>query len=298
MGNLLSRKAWKRRIDRWTGAFRPPASTIKIATYTPSIPNRLNPFPTAGSEGSAPSSKPSSKPLNPKLLAARAAAEGIEFLVPEKQIGDLFEGGDVAEVVMLPRLIRSHKWAMPEHELLVLGAIANILSPRLIVEFGTFRGGSTLAMASNSASDSRVITIDLDPKLRKVHEHGTGVGLSEFDVGCLFRNTRFSSRIEQRFANSVEFVDNDLVGKADLILVDADHTYEFARRDTEKAMQFLKPGGTIVWHDYTWEPQNSECAGVTRTVNEFWQKHGNCFRIAGTRFAIYNDASGNASRMA
>ena len=111
--------------------------------------------------------------------------------------------------------------------------------------------------------------------------------MSDFDVGCLFRGTRYEKQIEQRFANSVEFMDDDLVGKADLILVDADHTYEFARRDTEKAMQFLKPGGTIVWHDYTWEPQNSECAGVTRTVNEFWERHGNCARIAGTRFAIY-----------
>jgi predicted O-methyltransferase YrrM len=268
MGNLLSRKAWKRRIQRWIGS-QPTTST---SPETADLPRSV------------------AKPINPKLLAARAAAEGIQFLVPEKPLPAIFEGADLAEVVMLPRLIRSHKWAMPEHELLVLGAITRLLNPRLIVEFGTFRGGSTLVMASNASPDVRVITIDLDPQIRKVHEHGTGVGLSDFDVGCLFRDTQFASRIEQRFANSVEFMDADLMGKADLILVDADHTYEFARRDTEKAMTFLRPGGTIVWHDYTWEPQNSECAGVTRTVNEFWQVHGGCHRIAGTRFAIYRDA--------
>lgn len=266
MAKLLSVKAWKQRIARWTGAAQ----------------NKTTETPVSKTE-----SKGGSKAPNAKLLAARAAAEGIQFLVPENSLDHILPGADCAEVVMLPRLIRSHKWAMPEHELLVLGAIANHIKPKLVVEFGTFRGGSTLVMASNSASDACVITIDLDPTLRKTHEHGTGVGLSDFDVGCLFRGTRYEKQIEQRFANSVEFMDDDLVGKADLILVDADHTYEFARRDTEKAIKLLKPGGTIVWHDYTWEPQNSECAGVTRTVNEFWETHGNCARIAGTRFAIY-----------
>ena len=273
MAKLLSSKAWKRRIARWTGA----ASETQ-ATAAPTTRSAAPTKPETKSAGKAP---------NPKLLAARAAAEGIQFLVPENTLDGVLPGAEFAEVVMLPRLIRSHKWAMPEHELLVLGAIAKQVKPKLVVEFGTFRGGSTLVMASNAPNDARVITIDLDPTLRKTHEHGTGVGLSDFDVGCLFRGTQFEHKIEQRFANSVEFMDDDLVGKADLILVDADHTYEFARRDTEKAMQFLKPGGTIVWHDYTWEPQNSECAGVTRTVNEFWQQHGRCARIAGTRFALY-----------
>lgn len=285
MGNLLSRKAWKRRIARWLDLEVPAASP----STNPSAAAAQSPKAAAPAK---PAQAKAAKAPHPKLLAARAAAEGIQFLVPEATLADVLPGSEHAPVVMLPRLIRSHKWAMPEHELMVLGAIAHMLQPKLVVEFGTFRGGSTLVIASNAAPGARVVTIDLDPTLRKVHEHGTGVGLSDFDVGCLFRDTRYAQQIEQRFANSVEFSDADLEGKADLILVDADHTYEFARRDTQKAMQFLKPGGTIVWHDYTWEPQNSECAGVTRTVNEFWQEHGRCQRIAGTRFAIYrNDAA-------
>ncbi len=283
MVKLFSTKTWKRRIARWTGTLSGVEQVQPKAA--PAATNQI-------------ASKAIVKAPSPKLLAARAAADGIEFLVPENSLGGVLPGAELAEVVMLPRLIRSHKWAMPEHELLVLGAIAKQLKPKMVVEFGTFRGGSTLVMASNSASDARVITIDLDPQLRKTHEHGTGVGLSDFDVGCLFRGTRYERQIEQRFANSVEFMDNDLIGKADLILVDADHTYEFARRDTEKAMQFLKPGGSIVWHDYTWEPQNSECAGVTRTVNEFWQANGRCARIAGTRFAIYQCNKHATSRAA
>jgi predicted O-methyltransferase YrrM len=269
MGSLLSRKSWRKQIGRWLGTVPPKA--VGIATTT------------AGK----PAAAPPTGNVHPKLLAARAAAVGIQFLVPEKPLAELLDQAELAEVTMLPRLIRSHKWAMPEHELLALGAIARLLQPRLVVEFGTFRGGSTLAMAANIAADARIVTIDLDPSIRKHHEHGAGVGLSDFDVGCLFRDTQFAGRIEQRFANSVEFMDTDLIAKADLVLVDADHTYEFVSRDTAKALEFLKPGGAIVWHDYTWEPQNCECAGVTRAVNEFWKEHGSCHRIAGTRFVIY-----------
>ncbi|MCA9125515.1 MAG: class I SAM-dependent methyltransferase [Planctomycetales bacterium] len=215
------------------------------------------------------------------------AAEDVPFLVPTAKLHEIFDSADVAEVTMLPRLIRSHKWAMPEHELLTLGALTKILQPKLVVEFGTFMGGSTLSMAANMPADGKIVTIDLDPAARSTHVHGMGVGLSQFDVGCLFRGTRYASMIEQRFANTVEFHDRDLLDAADLVFVDADHTYEFAKRDTRTAMTFVKSTGTILWHDYTWEPKNPECVGVTKTVNEFWEQFGCCSQIAGTRFALY-----------
>ncbi|MFM8892166.1 MAG: class I SAM-dependent methyltransferase, partial [Planctomycetia bacterium] len=82
-----------------------------------------------------------------------------------------------------------------------------------------------------------------------------------------------------------------LAGSADLVLVDADHTYPFVKRDTALALAFVRPGGWLVWHDYTWEPAHSECAGVTKAVNEFHQQHGGCVHIAATRFAIHHVAA-------
>lgn len=218
--------------------------------------------------------------------AADALARGIEFLLPTVPLDHVLPGANLAEVVMLPRLIRSHVWAMPEHELLTLGAIARMTAPRCVVEFGTFRGGSTLAIAANMPG-GRVVTVDIEPGQRQTHEHGLGTGLPEFEVGCLFQGTRYAPMIEQRFANTLTFEAGDLVGRADLVFVDADHTYEFTRRDTATALRLVRPGGWILWHDYTWEPQHSECAGVTRAVNEFFERHGGCFHLAGTRFAIH-----------
>ncbi|XZE19805.1 O-methyltransferase [Pirellulaceae bacterium SH449] len=221
----------------------------------------------------------------------------VPFLVPSATFEEIFPGGDHAEVTMLPRLIRSHKWAMPEHELLTLGALTKVLQPKMVVEFGTFMGGSTLSMVANMPAEGRIITIDLDPRARKTHVHGMGVGLSEFDVGCLFRGTRYEDRIEQRFANLVQFEDDGLTGKADFVFVDADHTYEFVKRDTQRALRFLKPGGSILWHDYTWEPKNSECVGVTKAVNEFWEEHGSCSQIAGTRFVVFTPSLASKSKL-
>jgi predicted O-methyltransferase YrrM len=230
------------------------------------------------------------KPPVPKGIdnvGNRKVESDVPFSVEKATLAEIFDDADSLEVVTPPRLIRSHKWAMPEHELIVLGAIARSLQPKLVVEFGTFMGGSTLAMAANIDDDASIITVDIDPASRKNHRHGIGVGLLEFDVGCLFRNTRFASKIEQRFSNTLKFNPAGLIGKADLVFVDADHTYDFVKRDTEMALQLLKPGGAILWHDYTWEPQHPECVGVTKAVNEFREKHGGCRQIAGTRFAIF-----------
>lgn len=218
---------------------------------------------------------------------ALTIAAGVEFIVPTRPLEEILPGASAAEVRMLPRLIRNHLWAMPEHELLTLGAITRMINPRHVVEFGTFQGGSTLVMAANMADDGRVVTIDVDPAQRALHEHGLGTGLDEFDLGVLFRGTRYESRIEQRYSNTLDRHHADLVGQADLVFIDADHSYAFVTRDTAKALTFVRPGGWLVWHDYTWTPENSACAGVTKAVNEFFRQHGECFQIAGTRFAVH-----------
>ena len=225
-----------------------------------------------------------------KLRWAPAGPElAVEFLLPERTLDELFPGADQVEVSLMPRLIRQHFWAMPEHEVLVLGALSKLLQPRLIVEFGTFTGGSTLVMAANTAAETRIITVEVPPEFRATHHHGLGVGLPEFDVGSVYRGTSYQAKIEQRFANTLEFDIRGLEAAVNLVLVDADHTYDFVKRDTATAAKLPRPGGAIVWHDYTWDEQSPECAGVTRCVNEFWQDRGRCYRLVGTRFAVFID---------
>lgn len=242
----------------------------------------------AGLLETAKASLPASVSVHPLGAGNREIEGEVPFSLPHATLADLFADGDQVATTMLPCLIRKQVWAMPEHELLTLGELAKLLQPKLVVEFGNFMGGSTLAMAANIPSNGRIATVDLDPTCRPEHEHGMGGGLLEFDVGGLFRGTQIEHNIEQHFANTVEFSDTDLVGRADVVFVAAGHTYEFAKRDTATALKFLRPGGAIIWHDYSWTPEIPECVGVTKTVNEFSEQYGGCRQITGLRFATYH----------
>lgn len=280
MNNLLTLAAWKRAGRK----------LLRVAGLAPAPPSCH--FPGADSIRAEEIGRLN---VEERCRAARSIAATVTFLLPTRTLEEVLPGADRVEVCMLPRLIRSHLWAMPEHEVLTLGAITRMINPRRVVEFGTFQGGSTLAMAANMADGGRIVTIDVNPVQRQTHEHGLGTGLMDFDLGCLFRGTRFERMIEQRFIDTISADDDDLVGGADLVFVDADHTYPFVKRDTAFALAFVRPGGWLVWHDYTWEPEHSECAGVTKAVNEFFQQHGECFHIANTRFAIHRVASTRAT---
>jgi predicted O-methyltransferase YrrM len=209
--------------------------------------------------------------------------------LPACDLDDIWPGASCREVTLIPNQLRRHLWGMPENELLLLAAITRATAPRLVVEFGTFTGASTTAIALNSPESTEIVTVDIDPTNRATHTHGLGVGLLEFATGECFMNMPWAVNIEQLFVDTREFEFPEWEGKVSLFFIDADHTYEFVRADTEIAKRMLMPGGVIVWHDYRWFPENPECAGVTAAVNEFHKVYGNCFQISGTRFAVYVD---------
>lgn len=184
---------------------------------------------------------------------------------------------------------RGDDWAVPAAELLTIATICAALRPQQIFEFGTYTGESTLVMAHNTPTDTRITTIDLDPNARDTHVHGLGVGgFRRFTVGAAFVATAAAAKIDQRYGDTRTFDYAPFRGQIDLIYIDADHTYEFAKADTASALTMLRPGGAILWDDYTWTDAHPECAGVTRTVNELAATRP-IYRVAGTRFALYLD---------
>jgi predicted O-methyltransferase YrrM len=155
------------------------------------------------------------------------------------------------------------------------------------VEIGTYTGSTTLIMALNPPDDTVIHTLDLDPTMIATHEHGLGVGgIEPFLPGEAFRSSEVAGKILQHFGDSRYYDFSGLNGTADIVLIDADHTYGFARIDSDSALRLVRPGGVIVWDDYVWEPQHAECAGVTRAVNEIARER-RCHRIAGTRLAVH-----------
>ena len=201
-------------------------------------------------------------------------SRGLEFTLPERSLAELFPGIDsVLVTTAVSQLYRPRDMVVPLPELLTIAAICRYIKPRRIFEIGTYTGSSTLEMAINTSDDTEILTLDLEPGEK---------------IGAAFRDTSYSSKIRQLYGNSLTFDYTPYEHSVDFVLVDANHSYECVSSDTEKAFALLRPGGIIVWDDYRWLEVHSECAGVTRFLNEFQSKRP-LFSIAGTRFAIYVD---------
>lgn len=201
-----------------------------------------------------------------------------QFTVPQRALGELFPGVESTLVTTpVSELYRPRDMVVPLPELLTLAGICRYLKPRRIFEIGTYTGSSSLVMAINSPADTEILTLDLQPGEK---------------IGSAFRNTTYSSKVRQLYGNSLTFDYTPYEHTVDLVLVDANHSYEAVRSDTEKAFTLLRPGGVIVWDDYRWLEVHSECAGVTVFLNEL-QITRPLFSIAGTRFAIYIDNGPN-----
>lgn len=222
--------------------------------------------------------------------------ETVEFLIPAKRPSEIWPAFGTTEVTMLPRHLRNHLWAMPENELLVLATICKLLNPVNVFEFGTFTGGSTLAIAANTPSDTEIVTLDIPPEERRSHRTGVGSDIPfDYVIGESYLGTRYESKISSIRCNATSFDPTPYLGKMDLVFIDADHTYSFASSDTQNAIKMLSPNGVILWHDYRWDDDTPECVGVTHCVNEFHQQHKRCIEILGTRFAVYQNSQSSES---
>jgi len=212
--------------------------------------------------------------------------------IPTAEIGDLFPG--VAD--NLPLQASSHLFtygreSMPlllPHEMLVLAAIARVRSPKRIVEFGTAQGKSTYILAANSAPDTEVITVDLDPAY---HEDYTAKCLRGDDaVGGCYKASPFAERVRQVFRHPYEAMPAalaDVAGSVDLVLVDGDHSYDGIRADTETALQIAAPSAVFLWHDFYLIPETlgrgPERQGVFQYLNDLAQTGGIVLRhLLGT----------------
>jgi hypothetical protein len=61
----------------------------------------------------------------------------------------------------------------------------------------------------------------------------------------------------------------------DGIYIDGDHYYDGVKRDILSSVSKLKPGGFLIFNDYTaWSPGSMSKCGVARAVNEFINKEG------------------------
>ena len=158
-----------------------------------------------------------------------------------------------------------------------------------LFEIGTFDGRTTLNLALNSPARCRVFTLDLPPDLDTAFPlaHGERHMVEKPKPGARYEKYRAIypaaiGKIHQRLGDSATFDFTPHAHSCSLVFVDGSHAYDYAMSDTRAAMQMVRQGGVILWHDYgIWE-------GVTKALEELEQKQGYGLRnIRGTSLVYW-----------
>jgi predicted O-methyltransferase YrrM len=134
----------------------------------------------------------------------------------------------------------------------VLAALMVRVQARRVFEFGTYKGVSTAQLALNLPGEGRVFTLDLPEELEsgilRVDKPVERQIAAESGKGALVPED-LRSRITFLQADSAAFDTTPYRESMDLAFVDGAHSYDYVRNDTVKALELLRPGGAIAWHD-------------------------------------------------
>lgn len=169
-----------------------------------------------------------------------------------------------ARICCLPE----NPWDTGYGDLVPLVALSRLVKPRRILEVGTCRGRATVQLALNHPEAS-ITTYDIDPC-----------------AGEHLRAHPFFDRIEIRIHDFRADAER-LRGEAryDLIFIDALHTYEAVRRDSELALDLVTDHGMIVWHDYCNSGWLLGENGVPEYLHELSKRHS-VFALRPSNLAV------------
>jgi len=169
----------------------------------------------------------------------------------------------VANQVDISKALTIPGW-MSERELTWLAMRAQECN--IIVEFGSFYGRSTRALADNT--DGVVYAVD---PWNGDYPDESGVALKAVNTYVM---PQFVRNLEDHIANDKVFpvrgYSFNFVMKCsvDMVFIDGDHRYESVKKDILKAQELLRDGGIICGHDYN----HPLWTGVNKAVHELLGK--------------------------
>jgi protein-L-isoaspartate O-methyltransferase len=218
----------------------------------------------------------------PRLEAILSAIDRDRLKLPIVNARLLFDDFDRQPVTLT--ILPTGAWSSPIVDVVMLAKIARCLKPRRVLEVGCYRGYTTRLLAEHTPPDTKIVAFDREPR------HGEA-----------YRDTPLAAKIERRIGSvSPAAFEMDAPGSYDLIFLDADHTYEAVKYDTEVLLPLVAPGGIFVWHDYANWGRFSKMNGVPEALHEFAGSRP-IASVGGSWLAIHAPAwatPGGAARLA
>lgn len=192
------------------------------------------------------------------------------------------------------------QWRMEDDDAPIFQYLYQTHLPRRHLEFGTWQGwGASLCMESCPATvwtinlpggeskpngewayGERVLDTgnaprDIETATTGKDKHGP-ITLHRTDaggyIGRIYRERGLGNRVCQVFCDSREWDTSNYPSDFfDSVLIDGGHQSEVVVSDTQKALQVLRPGGLIMWHDFCPIPairsQFASVSGVTAGID-------------------------------
>ncbi len=132
--------------------------------------------------------------------------------------------------VLMPRMISGH------YQGRVLSMISKMISPKRILEIGTFTGYATLCLAEGLTNDGILYTLDINVELEDmVRKH--------------FAQSPYNNQIHYILGDATKTV-NDLNETFDLVFIDADKKNNGTYYDL--IFDRVRPGGIIIVDNVLW----------------------------------------------
>lgn len=132
--------------------------------------------------------------------------------------------------VLMPRMISGH------YQGRVLSMLSKMISPRRILEIGTFTGYATLCLAEGLLKDGILYTLDINVELEDmVRKH--------------FAQSPYNSQINYILGDATETI-NNLDETFDLVFIDADKKNNGTYYDL--IFDRVRPGGIIIVDNVLW----------------------------------------------
>jgi predicted O-methyltransferase YrrM len=152
---------------------------------------------------------------------------------------------------------------------------------RRAFEFGTHRGVSTTQLAVNLPDDGTVTTLDLpreDTRTQFELDNPGDVEVKEFPRKGDLIPPGLLPKVKFLTQDSAVFDCQPYENTMDFVFVDAAHSADYVRNDSEKGWRMLRPGGIIAWHD---------CRAQSPDVVRYLRRCAfSPHRIAGTTLAF------------
>jgi hypothetical protein len=216
---------------------------------------------------------------------------GVEELDP-RFIPDELGATGAAEVAYLGRGTIRVPGGTSDTEAWILAVVAKDTSR--LFEFGTCTGKTSYLWARNQPPGGTVTTLTLGPGEFDGYQSAPGDdSTAERYAREESRFTRFrysgtdvEGRVVQLYGDSKQFDASPYTASFDVVFVDGSHAYSYVVSDSAKALQMVRPGGLVLWHDYS-----PECPGVFRALNDLTSRLS-LFHIRGTTLVAHRSPRG------